>query len=47
MLATKVNDSITIRGKVNGIELTHTYQGLTIWEAIKLFIKETASFTKN
>jgi uncharacterized protein YuzE len=46
MLATKINDSIIITGKVNGIEISQTYQGLTIWEAIKLFIKETASFAK-
>ena len=47
MMAEKVNDNIVITGKVNGITISQTYQGLTIWEAIKLFIKETASFAKH
>ena len=47
MLATRVNDNIIITGKINGIEISQTYQGLTIWEAIKLFIKETSSFVKH
>jgi hypothetical protein len=47
MLATRTNDSIVITGKVNGITITQTYEGLSIWDAIKLFIKETASFAKH
>lgn len=46
MLAEQVKDNIVISGKINGIEISHTYQGLTIWEAIKLFIKETSRFVK-
>lgn len=47
MIAEKVNDNIVITGKIGEVTISQTYQGLTIWEAIKLFIKETSSFTNN
>jgi hypothetical protein len=46
MIAEKVNDNIVITGKINEVTISQTYQGLTIWEALKLFIKETSSFAK-
>lgn len=46
MLATKINDTIVISGRVQGVELSHTYIGITIWEALKLFVKEATRFEK-
>lgn len=46
MLATRINDTISIVGKVNGVEISQTYIGITIMEAIKLFISETQVFAQ-